>query len=68
MKVQGILADWPKERQARTIDAAYDLLRFRKGLKKDAPQDYIEPDWRFSRISAHREGVFRGDRSLHGNY
>ncbi len=34
-QAQGLLAAWPKQRQARTIDAAYDLLRFREGMKKN---------------------------------
>jgi hypothetical protein len=38
---QGAMADWPKDRQARTIDAAYDLMRFREGLKKDPSQAFL---------------------------
>ncbi len=34
------IADWPKERQARTLDAACDLLRFREGLAKNPSPEF----------------------------
>lgn len=39
-EAQGLIAGWPGPRQARTIDAAYDLLRFREGLKKDPSPEF----------------------------
>ena len=39
-QASGPIADWPKPNQARTIDAAYDLLRFREGLKKDPSPEF----------------------------
>jgi hypothetical protein len=34
------VSNWPPRRQAQTIDAAYDLLRFREGLKKDPSPEF----------------------------
>ena len=39
-EAQGLIADWPRERQARIIDTAYDLLRFREGLTKDPSPEF----------------------------
>jgi hypothetical protein len=41
---QADIADWPRQRQARTIDAAYDLLRFHEGLKKDPSAEFLRKE------------------------
>lgn len=38
------IAAWPKERQARTLDAACDLLRFREGLGKDPSPEFLRKE------------------------
>lgn len=43
-EAQGLIADWPRERQARIIDAAYDLLRFREGLTKDPSPEFLRKE------------------------
>jgi hypothetical protein len=40
----GSMAGWPKERQARTLDAAHDLLRFREGLAKDPSPEFLRKE------------------------
>jgi hypothetical protein len=39
-EAQTLIADWSPQGQAHTIDAAYDLLRFREGLKKDPSAEF----------------------------
>jgi len=38
------MAGWPQEQQARTIDAAYALLRFREGLHKDPSPVFLSKE------------------------
>jgi hypothetical protein len=43
-EAQGLIADWSRERQARIIDAAYDLLRFREGLTKEPSPEFLRKE------------------------
>jgi hypothetical protein len=43
-EAQGLIAEWSRQRQARILDAASDLLRFREGLTRDPSPEFLRKE------------------------